>query len=77
MMTGKFVEYNWSDILRLILADAGLMTEEDQRQHAETWYVGRFEKPEHIQDTCIRIKVYDKPFSERVQQHAGESASTD
>ena len=69
MMEGKFREYNWNDILTLILNDAGLKGEEDQRQRGETWYVGSFDPPEHAADTCIRIKIYDKPYGVRIQEH--------
>ena len=72
MMKGNFREYNWRDILRLIHADAGLSTEEQQRTLGEVWYVGKFAPPEHERDTCVRVNVYDKPFGERLQEHAGE-----
>ncbi len=72
MMSGKFREYNWNDIKRLILADAGLLTEEDQRTKGEIWYTGNFNEPGHLTDTCIGVQVYDKPFGERIKEHAGD-----
>jgi hypothetical protein len=72
MMAGKFREYNWRDIQRLIFADAGLTTEEEQRTRGEFWHVGGFSPPEHDRDTCVRVQVHDKPFSERIKDHAGE-----
>ena len=71
-MTGKFREYNWRDIMRLIYEDAGLVTKEEQRTRGEMWYVGNFTAPEHERDTCIRLSVHDKPFSVRIEEHAGE-----
>lgn len=73
MMAGRFREYNWRDIQRLIYADAGLMTDEEQRTRGELWYVGGFSQPEHERDTCVRVQVHDKTFSERIEEHAGES----
>lgn len=70
MMSGKFREYNWRDIQRLIFADAGLTTEEEQRTHGEFWCVGGFSPPEHDRDTCVRVQVYDNPFNERIKDHA-------
>ena len=71
MMTGKFREYNWRDIKRLILQDAGLPTDEQQRAQGEMWFCGAFQEPEHISDTVIRVQTYDKPFNERIKEHAG------
>lgn len=71
-MAGKFKEYNWRDIQRLIFADAGLITEEEQRTRGTSWCVGGFVPPEFDKDTCIRVQVYDKPYSERIEDHAGE-----
>lgn len=71
-MKGKFREYNWRDIRRLIFADAGLDTEEKQRTLGEMWYTGGFHEPEHETNTCVRLNVYDKPFGERLEEHAGE-----
>ena len=73
MMAGKFREYNWRDIQRLIFADAGLTTEVDQRTKGEMWFIGGFQSPEHDRDTCIRVSVYDEPFSKRIEDHAGEN----
>jgi hypothetical protein len=70
MMTGKFKEYNWRDILRLVMADAGLKSEEDQRTLGETWIIGKFTPPEHEGDTCIRVNVYEEPFETRIKKHA-------
>jgi 7-keto-8-aminopelargonate synthetase-like enzyme len=70
-MSGNFREYNWSDILKLILKDAGLEDEASQRTRGQVWYVGSFAPPTHEKDTCIRVQVYDKPYSERIQEHAG------
>ena len=72
MMSGKFREYNWRDITRLIFADAGLTTDEEQRTKGEMWCVAGFQPPTHKKDTCIRVQIYDKPFSERIEEHAGE-----
>jgi hypothetical protein len=73
MMAGSFREYNWDDILRLVMADSGLKTEQEQRTRGETWIVGgSLRPPEHPKDTCIRVQVYDKPFGERITEHAGE-----
>jgi hypothetical protein len=71
MMAGKFREYNWRDIQRLIYADAGLTTEEEQRTRGQMWYCGGFAAPEHERDTCIKVNVYEKPFSVRIEEHAG------
>jgi hypothetical protein len=73
MMTGKFVEYNWKDVEQLIMRDAGLVSEEDQRQRAQVWFVGEFSPPAQPQDTCVRVFVYDKPFDERFEEHAGRT----
>jgi hypothetical protein len=70
-MSGNFREYNWSDILKLIMKDAGLEDEVDQRTRGQVWHVGSFSPPTHEKDTCIRVQVYDKPYSERIQEHAG------
>lgn len=72
MMAGKFKEYNWRDIMRLIYADCGLATEVDQRTRGEMWYVGNFQPPEHEKDTCVRVSIHDKTFSERINEHAGD-----
>lgn len=72
MMTGKVREYNWRDITRLIFADCGLTTDEQARTRGELWFVGNFREPEHQKDTCIRITIYDKTFSERIEEHAGD-----
>jgi hypothetical protein len=70
MMSGNFREYNWRDILRLVMQDAGLQTEDEQRKRGQTWIIGAgFQPPTHDTDTCIRVQVYDKPFSERVKEH--------
>lgn len=71
MMSGSFREYNWRDILRLIMADAGLKTEEAQRVRGEAWIMGNLTPPPHETDTCVRVQVYDKSFSDRIRQHAG------
>ena len=71
MMGGTFREYNWRDILRLVMADAGLKTDQDQRTRGETWIVGgSLQPPAHEADTCIRVQVYDKPFGQRIIEHA-------
>jgi len=72
MMAGKFREYNWRDIQRLIFEDAGLKTEVEMRTRGEMWHVGGFVSPAHERDTCIRVQVFDKPFAERIEDHAGE-----
>ena len=73
MMAGKFKEYNWRDIQRLIFADVGLNAEAERRCRGEMWHVGGFVAPEHECDTCIRVQVFDKPFSERIEDHAGKT----
>ena len=70
MMAGKFKEYNWSDIIKLIHADAGLVSESDRLSRGQVWCVGGFAPPEKQLDTCIRVQAYDKPYSERIQEHA-------
>jgi hypothetical protein len=72
MMSGKMREYNWRDIKRLIFADAGVKSDEDARMLGDMWYVGGFREPDHERDTCIRLIVYDKPYGERLEEHAGE-----
>lgn len=74
MMNGKFVELNWRDVIRILKEYAGAKTEPDQRAKAEVWLVGDLTPPKHDTDTCIRIQVYDKPFSERIKEHAGEQS---
>lgn len=71
MMSGKFKEYNWKDIQQLIYKDSGLISEEDQRTRGQIWYKGQFTEPEHILDTCVELMIYDKPYSERIQEHSG------
>jgi len=73
MMAGQFKEYNWRDIQRLIYADVGLKTDEEQRTRGELWHIDGFAPPEHERDTCVRVQTYDKPYSERIEDHAGES----
>lgn len=70
MMAGKFREYNWADIQTLIYLDMGLDTPEKQRTHGQMWYVGSFSPPEHEKDTCIRVNVYDKSYSDRIKDHS-------
>lgn len=72
MMSGQLREYNWRDIRRLIYADAGLETGKEQRTRGELWYVGGFAPPNNERDTCVRVHAYDKPFPERMEEHAGE-----
>ena len=69
MMAGKFKEYNWEDIKRLIYNDVGLKTEPEQRMRGEMWYIGGFSEPEHARNTCVRLQVYDKPYGERLKEH--------
>ena len=70
MMSGSFREYNWRDILSLVMKDAGLATEEEQRTRGETWIVGGSLKPPvHEADTCMRVQVYEKPYGERLREH--------
>jgi hypothetical protein len=76
MMQGKFIEYNWDDIQRLILKDAGLETEEEQRTRGSLWVLGGLKTPEHSKDTCVRVQVYNKPYSERLREHV-EGAKPD
>lgn len=71
MMSGALREYNWRDIERLIFADAGLTTDEQSRTRGEFWCVGGFNHPEFELNTCVRVHVYDKPFSERIIDHSG------
>jgi hypothetical protein len=71
MMAGQFREYNWEDICRLIKKDMGLKTDEEQRDRIQIWVVGGFKPPNHEKDTCIRVQAYDKPYSVRIQEHAG------
>lgn len=74
MMSGSFREYNWRDILRLVMQDAGLKTEEAQRTRGETWIIGgNFTPPTNEIDSCIRVQVYDKTFSDRIREHAGRN----
>ena len=75
MMDGRFKEYNWRDIQRLIYKDSGLNTNEQQRAYGEFWNVGGFQPPENEQGTCVRVNVYAKPFGERIKDHAGREAS--
>lgn len=71
-MQGEFKEYNWRDIERLIYADAGLTEEADCRTKGELWFVGGFNPPVHERDTCVRVNVYNKTFSERIEDHAAD-----
>lgn len=71
-MAGNFREYNWRDIMRLVYADAGLKTEEEQRTRGEIAYARILTPPQNEIDTCLRVAVYDKPFSERIKEHAGD-----
>ena len=75
MMDGRFKEYNWRDIQRLIFKDAGLETDEQIRTHGDFRYVAGFHQPENEQETCVRVNVYDKPFGERIKDHAGREYS--
>lgn len=70
MMSGNFREYNWRDILRLVMEDAGLKTEQDRTSRGESWIYSNIQPPTHDTDTCIRVQVYDKPFGERIKEHA-------
>ncbi len=72
MMEGKLREYNWRDIERLIYKDVGLTNEEQRRTRGELWCVGGFSPPKHDLDTMVRVHVYDKTFSDRIREHAGE-----
>lgn len=72
MMAGTFREYTWRDIGRLIKADAGLKTEEEQRTRGEIWFAGGFQPPASQIDTIVRVQVYDKPFGERLKEHSGD-----
>jgi hypothetical protein len=72
MMSGKFREYNWLDIMRLLMEDAGLKTDAEQRTRGDVRIMGNIQPPSHEKDTCIRVHVYDKPFGERITEHAGE-----
>ena len=70
MMTGRFVEYNWQDIQRLVYGNTGLHSNDEQKDRGEMFYCGKFNEPEHTLDTCIRVNVYDKNFNERIEEHA-------
>jgi len=72
MMAGRFKEYNWEDIQQLIYKDIGLDTDQDRRGFGQMWYVGGFQPPEHEKDTCVRVNRYDKTYSERLEDHAGD-----
>jgi len=74
MMEGRVKEYNWRDIMQLIWADCGLPTDNIQRQRGELHYLNEFYQPDHDKDKCIRVTVYDKPFSERTEEHASEES---
>jgi hypothetical protein len=52
-MSGSCREYNWSDILKLIMKDAGLEDEVAQRTRGQAWYAGGFTPPTHEKDTCV------------------------
>lgn len=51
------------------MQDAGLKTGEDQRVRGETWIMGNLTPPKYDSDTCIRVQVYDKSFSDRIKEH--------
>jgi hypothetical protein len=73
MMSGSFREYNWKDILRLVMKDAGLDSEADQRSRGQAWVTGAgLTPPKCDTDTCIRINVYDKSFEQRSREHLGQ-----
>jgi hypothetical protein len=47
-----------------------LDSEVEQRTKGELWYTGSFNPPEHENDTIVRVQIYNKPFSERIEDHA-------
>ncbi len=68
MMQGKMREYSWQDVLKLLYADIGLKTEEEIRQRGEVHYVGKFQEPDHLKDTSIRITSYDEVWDKRIDE---------
>lgn len=62
MKTGKFREYTWHDIMDLIYKDVGLeMAEEGQSTPVELWFTNGFNPSPDRSQTCVRVKVRDKP----------------
>lgn len=70
-MEGRFKEYNWRDIQRLLYQDCGL--EGDAvLEKGDLWYVGGFDPPNCDRDTIIRIKIYDKDHRTRLREHTDD-----
>lgn len=64
---GTTREYNWEDILCLILKDMGL--DPNDRQYHDMWYHGGFVEPRHRKDKCITITKYEKDYKERLEEN--------
>jgi len=69
MMAGKFRQYNWRDIQRLLFVNAGLTTDEEQRTRGEILLQRDFTEPKCHLDTCLHVRVYDEPYMERMKKH--------
>ena len=68
-MSGKFTQYSWADIEKLIYQDMGLRAESEQRTKGEIWFVGNFSPPESPDDFILRVQVFDKTYSDRLKEH--------
>ncbi len=64
---GMTREYNWEDILCLILKDMGL--DPKDRKYHEIWYTGGFGPPKHVKDQCIRVTKYEKDYKDRLEEN--------
>ncbi len=64
---GTTREYNWEDIVCLILRDMGL--DPQDRQHHAMWYVGGFMPPEHMKTECVRVTKYKQSVDARLNEN--------
>lgn len=73
MMRARVHYYNWRDIKRLIFQDCGLATEEQCRTSGEIIFRGNaISFADSERGTVVEVRVYDKPYSERLEEHAGD-----
>lgn len=73
-MKGEFREYNWNDIMRLILEDAGVENKDQQEQLCDMRFrcVAGFNVPSEYRETIVELRVYDKPKMARLEEHLGD-----
>ena len=65
---GQTREYNWEDILCLILVDMDL--EPTDRQHHDLWYYHGFMPPKEPKDKCIVVTKYASDYRARLEENA-------